>query len=401
MKNMLDKLNSFKEQGLIKPAAQLKKHNSLDGIEGQNTYGVFFYREKEYPIEHIYGGHDLRLPIAVNDGLKSILKEKISSFDNILFLDTETTGLASGTGTYPFMIGLGWYKDDAFIIRQYFMRHPAEEVALIYDLAKFMEGFDILVSFNGKAFDLPLIQTRFILSGINRMAFNGNHLDLLHGARRIWKESLPSCALTSLEKHHLGLERVNDIPGEFIPAVYFDFLRDGKTNDIERVFTHNLKDILTMVTLIKLMGSRVESPENCTVEERFSIGRIKEKEGDLSGAIRFYCNIDMDNDNPSCRRTLKNLSQVYKKMGQWEKAVEIWEGLLNIPGSFSLFPHIELAKYYEHKEKNYFKALEYVDLAMDSPGFRLLKIEEKQEIIHRKSRLKRNKGTVLSIAPEE
>ena len=388
MKNVFEKLNAFKAQGLIKTADSIVKHKGIDGKEITNNYGTAFYREREYPLDYCHGGYTISPTILPKEEtLFGIFREEIPKGNRVVFLDTETTGLAGGTGTYPFMIGLGWYEYNVFKIRQYFLRHPSEETPLIYELNQFLKEFEILATFNGKSFDMPLIATRFILSGISDEPFQGIHIDLLHSARRIWKESLPSCSLTSLEKHLMNMERIDDIPGELIPAVYFNFLRSGKTREIEKVFEHNLLDILSMVSLIKAMGERLKSPDLCSFEERYAIGKALEKSGDLDGASVFYCNSQLDQDNPICRRTLRNLSLIYKKKGEWEKAVEIWESLINSGGSFSLFPYIELAKYYEHKAKDYDKAIDYVDMSMESPGFSLLDSIEEQELINRLNRL--------------
>ncbi|MEZ4522811.1 MAG: ribonuclease H-like domain-containing protein [Thermomicrobiales bacterium] len=159
-----------------------------------------------------------------------------------IYIDTETTGLSGGTGTYAFLIGLGWFEPSGFRVRQYFMRHPGEEIALLGYVARHINEFDGLTTFNGRSFDMPLIETRFRMHRLEYAA-PGDHLDLLHPARSIWKHRLESCSLGTLEQEILGVVRESDAPGWLIPSIYFNYLRTRAVHDLGPVIEHNRHDI--------------------------------------------------------------------------------------------------------------------------------------------------------------
>src|SRR3954447_19092018 len=178
------------------------------------------------------------------------------------FLDTETTGLAGGTGTYAFLIGVGSIDKTGFRLRQFFMRDYGEEASQLHRLAEYLAPFDVLVTYNGKAYDQPLLETRFRMSRARHPFDRMEHLDLLFGARRLWKLRLESCRLVDLEARILGFERVGDLPGEMIPYVYFDFLRSQRAFRVVPIFHHNAIDILTLACLTAIVPLAFRSPES-------------------------------------------------------------------------------------------------------------------------------------------
>ena len=182
-----------------------------------------------------------------------------------VFVDIETTGLARGSGTYAFLVGVGAFEGDEFVLRQFFMPDYADEDAMLALLAGALRDNGGLVTFNGRTFDWPIIQTRYILGRREPPCDGLPHLDLLHLARRLWRRSLASCALSSLEEHVLHIGRSSsDVPGYLIPALYQDYLERGVTGPLADVFYHNLIDILSLVTLAARAGSIVDrrSPPN-------------------------------------------------------------------------------------------------------------------------------------------
>ena len=156
-----------------------------------------------------------------------------------LFLDTETTGLAGGTGTYAFLVGIAWWEKGGLAVEQYFMRDYVEEPSLLLGLAARLAERRVLVTFNGKSFDWPLLQTRYRITRAALLEDPDAHLDLLHPARQLWSLRLKSVALSELERHVLGFERGYDIPSETIPQRYFEFLRGGPAEPVAEVFQHN------------------------------------------------------------------------------------------------------------------------------------------------------------------
>ena len=167
-----------------------------------------------------------------------------------LFIDTETTGLAGGTGTYAFLIGCGWLEDGALRVEQYFMRDHADEPAMMAHLARLISRFDWTVSFNGKSFDLPLLRTRFIMNRTRTALDALGALDLLHAARRLWRHQLPRRDLGTLEREILGVQRELDVPSHEIPDIYFRYLRTGDASELVPVMAHNRQDMVSMAALL-------------------------------------------------------------------------------------------------------------------------------------------------------
>ena len=169
--------------------------------------------------------------------------------ERLVYLDTETTGLAGGTGTCAFLIGIGTLEGTQFVVRQFFLRDYPEEKAILHALAEILGGFDGLVTYNGKTFDIPLLETRYALARQKSPFGRMLHLDALHPARRLWRLRLESCKLQDLESAVLGIEREGDIPGSEIPAIYFDYLREGDARGLQPVFHHNALDIMTLAAI--------------------------------------------------------------------------------------------------------------------------------------------------------
>src|SRR5438309_4805441 len=189
--------------------------------------GSLLVVRREYPLTHRHGRVPLdgvrRAPLDVLARVARVEGDGLAA-ERLLFLDTETTGLAGGTGTYAFLVGAGWIEDDRFVVVQHFMRDLDEEAALLAALAPLLERASALVTFNGSGFDVPLLETRFIL-GRRRWPAALLHLDLMHPARRVWAARFVDCRLSTLEREVLGHRRENDVPGSVIPSLYFDFLR--------------------------------------------------------------------------------------------------------------------------------------------------------------------------------
>ncbi len=357
---------------------------------------------------------ELRIPLGQSHGcgcLKDVLQcrgeslallEKTRDWDNFqaagtLFLDTETTGLSGGTGTWAFLIGLGWIENDHFFLRQYFLRHPGEEKAMLLHFTAAASHFDSLVTFNGRAFDLPLIQTRQVLAGLPQRTEPRRHLDLLHCSRRLWKERLPSCSLRSLEGALLGLRRHGDIPGEEIPAVYFNYLRRGETARLKQIFQHNVLDILSMVTLVARVTRAAAGVDIDHPADYYSLGKLHAGAGQADHAIRCFGQAAGCGDERLEQAALLQLAAIHKRQGRWTEAAALWRELIR-RRSFDLTPHVELAKYYEHQAKEFEAALEAADQALArarhrrNPACGELSLPALQ---HRLARLRRKLGENL------
>ena len=168
---------------------------------------------------------------------------EVADAERWLFLDTETTGLAGGTGTYPFLVGLAWWEGGGLEVEQLFMREYSEEPSLLAALAERLAERPVLVTFNGKSFDWPLLETRYRMARTIPPPVPRAHLDFLHPARSLWRLRLGSVRLSQLERHVLGWDRGADLASELIPRIYLDFVRGGRAEALVPVFHHNQMDL--------------------------------------------------------------------------------------------------------------------------------------------------------------
>jgi uncharacterized protein len=232
------------------------------GREEETPFGPCYLIERRYPLDHQHGSRPLGALTKVAPDLLAALggDPRLAALlhEQLVLLDTETTGLAGGTGTYVFLVGLGFLTTDAtgpaFVVRQYFLRQLREERALLHALGALLAQFGALVTFNGKSFDWPLLATRYTLARQAMPAAAWPHLDLLHPARRVWRHRLPSCSLSALEAAILGVQRASDVPSALIPDLYFRYLRDGDPQPLLPVLAHNEADIVSLAALLIHLG---------------------------------------------------------------------------------------------------------------------------------------------------
>lgn len=267
------------------------------------------------------------------------------------FLDTETSGLSGGTGTYAFLVGAARFVEDKFVLRQFFMRDPSEEAAMLEALIHFLAPCEGLVTFNGKAFDAPLLVTRYMLHHIPVPFEDYAHIDLLPLARRLWRDRLPSRALKFLEEHVLGFTRASEeVPGYEIPWLYFDYLRTGDARPLGGVFYHNAMDVVAMAALLGHVSGALANPYNGRVEhglDFIALGRLFEDLGHWDEAARLYeRGLEFGLDESDFGAAVKRLSILQKRRGDLDRAVRLWEQAAE---KGHIYAHIELAKYYEHK----------------------------------------------------
>lgn len=296
--------------------------------------------------------------------------ERLKELDlrKALFLDTETTGLAGGTGTFAFMIGLGFFEGDGFLVHQFFMRDYSEERASLSMLKGLLESFQFLITFNGRLYDIPLLETRFILSRLSSKIKEMPNFDLLYPSRRIWKGAYDNCRLITLESQLLGMERIDDVPSEWIPYLYFDYLQTGDASKIHRVFYHNQMDILSMVALAGRIHLTYHDPQAAQPRkgiEHFALGRLFWEHRHPEKALScFEIALKRCDENLSWE-VMRWLSMAFKKTGQGEKARSLWEEMATWPYQKDTFPYVELAKYHEHRLKDFERAMAYVEKALE------------------------------------
>ncbi|WP_127584543.1 ribonuclease H-like domain-containing protein [Paenibacillus koleovorans] len=344
---------------------------------------AFLLRECRYEAEFAHGTHRLselderRTGLlrrmtneeAIERGFGGGETEISSLLERLLFLDTETTGLGVGAGNVSFMIGIGLYEAGQFVVRQLFIRNPAEETAMLAYLQETMQTRDRLVTFNGKCFDWPIIKNRFILNRLRRSGPEPIHLDLLFPSRSVWKRSLPSCRLTMLEQARLGLNRVDDVPGSLAPTLYFQYLAEGDPGVMAGVFEHNERDVLTLATLAihftKLLEGSIPV-EALEEDEAMRLALWFEKLGEESKAVAAVDALVARLDELSADNALL-CAAFYKRRQQVSRAAAIWQRLVE-EGSRSTLanvePWLELAMHYEHRERDLPAALRLAEEAL-------------------------------------
>lgn len=404
-----DKLRELERvQPKASTPAPVKKSAGLEDLLGGNEMEGCFVVERRFPLNNAHGNVRLShiqeiattaLAIAGKD-------ESLATLDlkRALFLDTETTGLAGGTGTTAFLVGIGRFEDEAFAVRQYFLRQPHEEIAMLKQLQALVEPSRGLVTFNGKSFDLPLLRTRAVL---NRLPLNFErvpHLDVLHAARRLWKDQFADCSLGGLESNVLRVRRSHDVPGALIPQIYFDFLRYGDTTQLPEVFSHNRQDIVSMAALLVRMAQLVQHPLQrdttaaITAHELRRVALLYRQLGDFSASVTLFEQLLQQTSTPPRWEDHLALGLCYKSQRRHDDAKRVWQNFIaQLP--FHPLPYIELAKYCEHREGAVAAALDWVERAL-----RNLQLREelgrkndwaafKNDLLHRQERLRRKLQT--------
>ena len=303
-------------------------------------------------------------------------------FRRVLYLDTETTGLAGGTGTVPFLVGMAWFEDRSLRVQQLFLRRLGEEGPMLRVLAERMAESSCLITFNGKSFDWPLLRTRFVL---NRVPVPSElpHLDLLHCSRRVFKHRGSGTRLVQLEEQILGHRRVGDVDGSLIPDLYFRFLRGGSSAALTPVLEHNANDLLLLAALLGELVRRFRSGRVEEEDPRDLLGfaGVAMRAGDYERAQTFAQAAARGGGTVSVE-ALSLASRLSRRAGDSKSAVDLLEQALTSARGTQAAPlHLALTKLYEHSLKDPERALHHARLTMTA--------EAAEEQRHRISRLER------------
>ncbi len=352
-----------------KPQTSIPIELVVDGSYVSTREGETFVFEQTFPADYRHGRTPLGLAAHL-DALASwahdprLLQLPLESY---AFLDTETSGLSGGTGTYAFLVGVGRYEDGAFRLVQFFMRDPNEESALLEGLADFLAPVQALVTFNGKAFDAPLLKTRYRLHGAPIPFEDYAHLDLLPLARRLWRDRLPSRALKYLEENVLGAPRtVEEVPGFEIPYIYFDYLRTADATPLKGVFYHNAMDVVALAALLRHVSDLLADPHGHPHEfgqDVIALAKLFEDLGKWDDAARLYeRGIELGVPEEDFWQAVRRLSALQRRRGDLEAAVGLWEKAAT---EGHIYAAIELAKHYEHRRRNPAEALKWAHTAQD------------------------------------
>lgn len=357
--------------------------------------GRCFIVEEAYPLSYVHGRFPLAAflqePVERWGALSSTGLLPPLSPTGLVFLDIETTGLSDGAGTYAFLVGLGRFEGHTFCLRQVFLRSPAEERAFLETVAEQIRSGEGLVSFNGRAFDLPVLGNRYTLARMMPPWVGQVHLDLFLPVRRLWRDRLVRYRLSHLEEHLLGVQRTFlDIPSWRIPSVYHDYLRGAPAEVLRPVFYHNAQDILSLVALATHLARFLSDPwgEGGARHglEFYALGRLYESQGDSSAAIAAYRSALLLALPPQEReRAWERLSFLLKREGRWAEAVEVWQALLERPGKPPLHACVELAKYHEHRSGDLARAEAVVERAIAEYG-------ERPDLARRLQRLRQKRA---------
>lgn len=363
----------------------------VPGEETENDYGRFFLASEAIRGNSRHGHRNIRETFGLDMKAAALLanEPRIANCNSsdALFLDTETTGLAGGTGTMAFLIGLGWFEDSQFHIRQILARDFSEEKAALAYLGEVAGQKKFLVTFNGKAFDVNLLATRFILNRLKSDLAAMPHLDLLHPSRRILGHRLENSRLATLEAEVLGVEREGDIPGWEIPQRYFDWLRQRDGHLLAAIFEHNRLDVISMVSLTAHLAEILTAQElmqNVHAADYLAAARLLSKRRDSCGVEKILNMFDDRGYNKISAVSKKELSFLYKRNGRWQEAAQIWQELVTaMPADYSTIS--ELAKWLEHHVRDYQRAKDLVEKALNQTH--TLSAEQRDSLLHRLKRV--------------
>lgn len=401
MESLSDRLKSLGVQigaQNLKPRPETNRHPIEEVVAGEDVdtpVGNVYRITQDYDIHYQHGlvHFDEPLNLEYLREWGKTAPEKSSRIEQLIFLDTETTGLAGGAGTFAFLVGLGIWNPEGFRLVQLFMRNPAEEPAMLAILQQIIAPFKTVVTFNGKSFDIPLLNARHVINSMPTPFSEMAHLDLLPLARRLWRNRLPSRALGDLERDILGVARTGDeIPGWMVPQLYLDYLQSGDARPMKGVLYHNAMDILSLAALLHYDAHLLESPLKTQPTEGLdlvAIAQLYEEMGSLEKSLELYeAGLNAGLPRPIYIQTLHRYAAIYRKQNAWPEAIALWQRAAEFQ---DLPAAIELAKYYEHRARTPQEALRWTELAIGWLPLLPFRPSErrywKSELGHRRDRL--------------
>ena len=346
----------------------------LPGIRREETAeGSCYVLDKVYPLSYQHGQDVLQDLLALSPAPAAVFTKdprlEPLNFRDFLFIDTETTGLA-GAGTLAFMVGVAFFErgtaGEVFVVRQYFLRDHGDEPAMLLLLDELLAEKAGLITFNGRSFDIPLLDTRFLMNRMRTDIREKPHIDLLPPSRRLWRQRLGSCALGSLEETLLGLHRTHeDVPGFLIPSLYNAYLRHGDATELSRVFYHNQIDMVSMVTLAsRVIRQFSQAHANDHPIDLYSLGKWHAALGDSQTSEQtLHQAVQGDLPLATYHQALAELGALLKRQDRRAEAVPYWQQIAAT--SFdSIDAHIELAKFYEWHETDIQNAIFWTEQAL-------------------------------------
>lgn len=348
------------------PGRREVSHAALASILGVATHdtpdGPAFIRDDWYAFDYEHGALALSAPFdAPAEAFAHVLGAETAPHPSRLaYFDIETTGLSGGTGTYIVLAGLGSFEPDGFRLRQYFLADIAFERAMLALMAADLARFEGIVTYNGRAFDVPCVEARLTLARLRSPCDGMTHFDLLHAVRRLYKHRMPGCRLAEAERRLLRIQRPDDIAGSLIPALYFDYVRAGRAAPLRGVFRHNAEDVLSLVVLLAAVAGLL-SGGPLDPEDAVAVARWWERAGDPARAIPLYREalpwLEGGDDWPWAA---SRYAALCKRGGASGVAAALWAKLWAAGDRAAA---LELAKHHEHHARD-FAAAETITLAM-------------------------------------
>ena len=346
----------------------------IPGAVIENAHGQYFCFEARYPLTGKHGHQPLSNLLEVSMSTVAAITADEAwhtlSWGDVLFIDLETTGLEIAAGTVAFLIGMGYLDGDDFVVRQVFMRDFNEEVALLSDLDNFCRRFRAVASFNGRTFDLPVLDNRFVMARLNLELLDAPHLDLLHPSRKLWRRRLENCRLATIEAEVLGIRRsMADVPGYFIPSLYRKYLVDHDARAMAGIFYHNEVDIVSMASLAALLARHfnlLDAPDPAAAfdpVDMFSVGLWQQQLGNTAAAEAVLNQALQEALPDELQAQAKTeLAYLLKRQDRREEAEPLWQDL--VLGPAPLLALEELAKFYEWHRKDFDSALTCITYAL-------------------------------------
>jgi uncharacterized protein YprB with RNaseH-like and TPR domain len=339
---------------------------ALPGSARETDFGTLHLIDEYLEPRHHHG----RAPIA--DALE-VCTERLAQlaldpsldgvdFRRAMFFDTETTGLAGGTGTVPFLIGIAWFEDESFRIQQLFLPDLGREAPMLHWLRERVQQSSCVVSFNGKTFDWPLLRNRFVMNRVKAPPLPP-HVDLLHCSRRIFRSRLKSVRLVELERKVLGMYREDDVSGALIPQLYFDYLDGGEVAPMAKVIEHNANDLIALAALVAKLVHHFDEVQGCDdPRDHLAYAKVAERTGDASRARSFARAAARGGGRSACTVEACLLSaRVARRDGAVDDEERALRDALSAADSDELRAAVclALAKFYEHRRKDLARALEH------------------------------------------
>ncbi len=400
-------------QAEVAQASQTTQFQTASGEPDEATGGLFAQRQKEpvpskeavpqkevscyhrkdtFPLA-LFGDRSHATPAILADIFGFAFPRHVSPED-FLFLDTETTGLSGGVGTLAFQVGLGYFEKHEFVVEQFLMRDYDEESFMLREVSALCARFPILVSFNGRSFDVPLLKARMLMNRQRDDGIPALHADALFPSRRLWKLRLGSCRLANLEEALLGVSREDDLPGALVPQAYFAYLRSRDFGPIDRILTHNRQDIVSLAQLSFFLCKEYSRPEEIGYQQDLlSMARAHEKEGRKQQAVKCYRLCAHGATRPEA---FQALALHEKRQGKADNAIRLYTAMLR-RGDDPVQACQALAKLYEHGKRDIEKALHYTRqglLLLSEPSLSLdgAVQEQRNALQYRYARLRRKQG---------